>query len=423
MEINGLLPILRRWLIVVLIATAMATVVGWRLAASAEETYEAKSLLLVGPLNTDNDTMRASSALSQTYAELATSDAVLNDVAETTGVGRSELKDGVRATANSATRFLTVRARAEDPEAARDVANAVAVGLVELGRQDALRPEGQLRVIDPATAPSSPTSSAGLIIPLAALAGLLGSATLVLIFEFAGDMAETGEKVSEAAGAPTLTVRRRSRWWPGSSPHADPLKVVATQVELVAPELRSVLVTSASEDDGTAAVALDLAALWAQRRDDLTVLDCTGDRIVVWGAPETDDAPSSEALTEVQARALIDRMAPGHHMVVVVARPPVVSTATLVWARASDVTLLGVRRFQARRTQVRDAASALRAARATVAFALLHDGGPRPESEPPWVPDPSSAGVPGRVATDEGPGRNGSRPPVAVTSTQDGGSR
>lgn len=420
MELTGLLPILRRWLVVVLIATAMATAVGWWLASSADETYEAKAQLLVGPLNTDNDTMRASSSLSQTYAELATSDAILDEVSEVTDVPRSELRDGVRATANGATRFLTIRARASDAESARDVADAVAAGLVELGREDALRPEGQLRVIDPATVPSSPTSPTDLVVPLAAIAGLLGSATLVLIFEFAGDLAETTEKVSEAAAAPALSVRRRARWWPGTAHRADPLKVVATQVELAAPDVRSVLITGASESDGTTSLGLDLAALWAERRDDLTVLDSTGDRIVVWGAPETDEALPRESLTEVQARGLIDRLAPGHHMVVVLAPSPVTSTATLVWARVADVTLLGVRRFQARRAQVREAASNLHAVHASLAFAILHDGAPGHDAGPADPLGPTLA-VP--AAASQEPRANGRRPAAAMAASRQGGSR
>ncbi len=401
MELTGLLPVLRRWLVVVLIATGMATLVGWRLAATADETYEASAMVLVGPLNTDNDTMRASSALSQTYAELATTDAVLDDVAETTGVSRAELTDGVRATANGTTRFLTVRARAEDPESAADVANGVAVGLVDLGRQDALRPEGQLRVIDPATPPSSPISPrTDLVVPLAALAGLLGSATLVLVFEFAGDMAETAVKVTEAAEVPTLTVRRRSHLRLREGRRADALDVVATQVELAAPGARCVVVTGASEDDGTVGLALDLARRWADRREGVTVLDGRADLVTVWGDRAAADAPRREAITEAQARATIDAIAGERHLVVVIAPSPVSSTGTLVWARVADVTLLGVRRFQARRAQVRDAAANLRAARATLAFAILHDGGsgpaadegsgdaPDPEAEPTPVPAP-----------------------------------
>ena len=98
MELTGLLPIIRRWLVVIIAATVMATLVGLLLGSAAGKTYEAKAQMLVGPLNTDRNTMQASGELAQTYAELATSGTVLSTVARDVGVPRHELSSGVRAT-------------------------------------------------------------------------------------------------------------------------------------------------------------------------------------------------------------------------------------------------------------------------------------------------------------------------------------
>lgn len=359
MELNGLLPVLRRWVLVIVIATGVAALVGWRFSASAEEGYESSSVMLVGPLNTDSDTMRASSALAQTYAELATSESLLDRVAEETGVSSSDLEDGVRATANGTTRFLTIRARADTAAAARAVADAVTVDLIRQSREGAVRPEGQLRLIDPASNPERPVTPRGdLVIPLAALAGLLGSAAVVLLYEFVSDSAETAARVGEATGIATLAVPRRR--WAGNRRHPDPLRVVATQVELACPGMRCVAVTRAADGDGSAGIAVALARIWGERHPDVTVLDATGETGV--------------AVTEEGARALVDEHTADGGLLVVITASALTSTAALVWAHVADVTLLGVRRFTTGLGHVRDAASNLQATGAEIPFVLLHDG-------------------------------------------------
>ncbi len=384
MELKSLLPVLRRWALVMVAATAVAALIGVAFSLTAEKTYESQVVILVGPLNTDNGTMRAAASLSQTYAELATSDSLLERAANSTGVPEEDLTDGVRATASGVTRFLTLRARADNPEAAKDVANAVANDLLTLSQAGSARPEGLLQVIDPASTPQNPVSPRGdLVIPLAALAGLLGSAAVVLVFEFLSDTAESAGKVGEAAGVTTLAIPRpRARRFGVGQKGPDPLRVIATQVELGSPDMRCVLVTSGADDDGTAVLALDLARIWGERRAEVTVIDATGPTLRLWDEPATPDAPASASVTEESADELVDRLTGDGGLVVVLTPSPVTSTATLVWAHVADVTLLGVRRFQTRRAQVRDAASNLRASGANMTFALLHDGS-RPAQDAP----------------------------------------
>jgi capsular polysaccharide biosynthesis protein len=413
-ELNGLLPVLKRWILVIAIATGVAVLIGWRFSASADESYEATAVILVGPLNTDNDTMRASGALAQTYAELATSESLLDRVSDETGVPAADLEDGVRSTANGTTRFLTIRARADEAETARAVADAVTVDLIRQSREGAVRPEGQLRLIDPAATPDEPVTPRGdLVIPLAAVAGLLGSAALVLLYEFVSDSAETASKVGEATGIPTLVVGRRRHWGDSRSRRRpDPLRVVATQVELASPSMRAVTVTGASDGDGSAGVAQALARIWSERRP-VVVLDVTGDVVRTEDGAPLPDAPRCSAITEQAARALLDELTADGSLVVVIGPSVVSSTAGLVWSHVADVTLLGVRRFQTQQSQVRNAASNLRATGAEVPFVLLHDGHVRVESHPHRARRP-------RPGPDAGPPASGSgRPPSEATSTPD----
>ena len=64
------LTVLRRWRGMLAAAALTAGVIGYLVASSGTPTYEARSVLLVGPINTDLDTLRAAGQLAHTYAEL-----------------------------------------------------------------------------------------------------------------------------------------------------------------------------------------------------------------------------------------------------------------------------------------------------------------------------------------------------------------
>jgi len=67
----------RRWRTLLVVAALVAGIVGYAVGAGGHKTYEAKAVLLVGPINTDLDTVKAAGQLGQTYAELATTQPVL----------------------------------------------------------------------------------------------------------------------------------------------------------------------------------------------------------------------------------------------------------------------------------------------------------------------------------------------------------
>ena len=68
MELTGYLAVARRWWWTLLVATWVAAMAGLLVATRITPTYEAQAQLLVGPINTDSDTLRASGLLVQTYA-------------------------------------------------------------------------------------------------------------------------------------------------------------------------------------------------------------------------------------------------------------------------------------------------------------------------------------------------------------------
>ena len=119
------------------------------------------------------------------------------------------------------------------------------------------------------------------------------------------------------------------------------------------------------------------------------------------------------------AAEVLEEVETGDGIVIIHAPPATVSAATLVWARVADVTILGVRRFQARRSMIEDVAVNLRAVDANLAFSVLHERY-RPSEvraaapiDAPLDPEPAAAPTTGA--------RRASLETVATDGTSGGG--
>lgn len=183
----------RRWLLLLVMLTATGAALGYFLTANATPVYEAQTRLLVGPLNTDIDTLRASGALTRTYAEIAESDQVL-DRAATAAAGTPEagrlLRRAVGANANDTTRIITIRVKDRDSEMAARMANAIAAELAVLANGTPEKPapaEGAITTVDGAAVPTvsegpKTLNQAG----LCAIAGLLAGLAIAYLTESLG---------------------------------------------------------------------------------------------------------------------------------------------------------------------------------------------------------------------------------------------
>src|SRR5205823_6886175 len=95
------------------------------------------------------------------------------------------LKSKVNVTASDVTRLVAIRARDRNPEQAATIANAVARELVAWASlRGNSSPEGQLTVVESASPPIHSTGpSSAVIVPLAAVAGLLGAFGLAALVD------------------------------------------------------------------------------------------------------------------------------------------------------------------------------------------------------------------------------------------------
>jgi receptor protein-tyrosine kinase len=436
-ELSGYLATARRWWWTLLVATWIAGLAGYLVATQIPPTYEARTTLLVGPYEGDLNTLRASGQLALTYAELATTRGRLEAAIEATGadVSASALSAGTRVTANDTVRTLTIRVQHHDPETAALLANALANQLTTLASAGIGRPEGGLQVQEFATPPDSPIApQVSLIAILTAVAGFLTALVLVVLIEYVGATVRSREDVNRLVPVPFLgQIEGNRSSSPGrglvveqlpASRMASSYRIVATKVVFADTDdpVRSVLLVGAQAGDGTGETAANLAAALATsgRRtvlvdsDDIdgeaTVLLGLDDRpglaevirgqadvadVTVAHGPALDVVPvgrsSLDLLDDGAVRRVLDRLLAEHDLVVV-AGPPTLGTAeALVYARATDASVVVVRRDQTKRDALSHAVESLTLVGTTVLGVVLdaRSGGRfRRRSQPaPVTPD------------------------------------
>ncbi len=186
MDISSYWVVLRRWSLMLVAAAIVSGAVGYAVSSQSPSTYEARARLLVGPVNGEFDVLRASSALTVTYAALAVTEPQMSEVATELGgsVTAEDLSETLTVQSNADTRILTVVARHADAGSAAGIANAAASQLVALARTPGAAPAGRVTLIDPAVAPSEPVApNVTMVALMAAAAGLIFAGAIAALFE------------------------------------------------------------------------------------------------------------------------------------------------------------------------------------------------------------------------------------------------
>lgn len=406
MDLSGYLAIVRRWWWTLIVAAWIAGLTGWLVASTIPPTYESQAKVLVGPLNTDTDTLRASGLLVQTYAQYVSTREVLASAIQEVGLDLSpaDLAASMRVTANDVTRILTIRVQAEDPDQAALLANTIATELEQLTSSGLSRPEGLTQIIEfaePSLEPVAPQVS--LIVMLAAFAGVVVAVVVILLLEYFGDTIRTGRELAALAGVPLLgSVQAASGDKPEAgdlivlqnpaSRAAQPYRLIATKLAL-GPDpdaFSSVLILDADSEPEAAVVATNLAAALGRGGRRTALIDGSGPggtvtRLLGWtereGLSETLAQELRPALPDVmggalaglpggriplegvapdELRTVIEGLTAGGGIAIVVGGPISTSPVSLALARAVDSVVLVARRDRARREDVTLTTEALR---------------------------------------------------------------
>ncbi len=430
MELSGYLAVARRWWWTLIVSAWIAGLTGYLVASTIPPTYESQVKVLVGPLNTDTDTLRASQALVQTFAQYVTTREVLASTILELGLDLTpdEFAEATRATANDVTRILTIRVQAGDRDQAAQLANTLATELEQLTSRGLSRPEGLIQIIEfarPELTPVAPQVS--LLIVLAALAGVVVAIVLVLLLEYFGNTIRTGQELAALAKAPLLgAVPAPGGDPPGpedlvvltapASRSAAPYRLISAKIAL-GPEretILSVLVTDVDREGQAAVVGANLAAALSRFGRHVVLVDGAGAGGTVTRLNDWQDrAGLSELLAEDLAavrptdrdgllsilpagrarlegadperlREIFTALAGDDGLVVIVGAPIQASPVTLALARAADSVIVVARRDRSRREDVEFAAESLRLIGAAPDGVILTERGSirRPRREP-----------------------------------------
>jgi capsular polysaccharide biosynthesis protein len=406
-ELTGYLAVARRWWWTLLVATWVAGVSGYVVASQIPPTYEAESQLLVGPYNTDRDTLAASGDLVQTYSQLVTTTPLLESAIRETGAELSpaELGLATRVTASDTTRFLTIRVQDTNPTMAANLANALAGQIQLLASRGTTRPEGQIQPVDIAVPPTDPIApQKSLIVGLAALAALIGAMVLVMLVEYLSAAVRSEDELTRLTGLPHLGNVDISRSLPSSDRgllDKAPESAAAAAYRLVLAKAafqergraaRSIVVVGAGSDSSSSQVAANLAAITARSGRQVVLVDYDGsdtsvsrifglmDRTGVTDLVDASPADVSSRLVRVsstlrvlpfgqsddpdtdvdRASAVIRSLTEVADLVMINGGALHLSAGALAWAQAADTAILVAVRDQARRDDVEYAAESLR---------------------------------------------------------------
>jgi succinoglycan biosynthesis transport protein ExoP len=407
-ELSGYLAVARRWWWTLLVATWVAGVSGYVVASQISPTYEAETQLLVGPYNTDRDTLAAAGDLVQTYSQLVTTTPLLESAISESGadITPADLALATRVTANDTTRFLSIRVQNTDPQMAANLANKLADEITQLASRGTSRPEGQIQPVQFAVPPTDPIApQKSLIVGLAALAALIGAMVLVMLVEYLSAAVRSEDELTRLTGLAHLGNVDISRSLPsGDRGLLDkaPESAAAAAYRLVQAKAaflergraaRSIVVVGAGSDSASSQVAANLAGLTARSGRQVVLIDNDGsdgsvtriyrlgDRSGVTDLVDASPADVSSRLVRVspnlrvlpygssdegdtidaeRASAILKALAETADLVMINGGVLHLSAGALAWAQAADTSILVAVRDQARRDDVEYAAESLR---------------------------------------------------------------
>jgi capsular polysaccharide biosynthesis protein len=385
--------------------------------------YESEASLLVGPVSADRDVLEAAGQQARTYAGVARTATIVTGAAQRVGLSPQSLRSKLESvTASNITRILTIRARDSDPVRAAEIANAVAGELTAFATEAAgLTPrEGRMRVVERAVPSTNDVApSAGLIVPLAALAGLLGALGLAVLVDSLSTTVKNEQELAQLAPVAVLGSVDGTRLRALGRPfvvEADPdseaaagYRLLAAKIELSNGDrpLRSLLVVDAHGGQSGGRLAANLAGALAEGGARVSLIDSSekGDVRALLGF--SDEAAASESgvtrgrplrvgrvmldrfrvqgsrVTILQLRSasepleleraaeVLTRVAADADVIVLTAPAVDRSPNGLVWSRAAEATVLVTQRDHTKREQIPVAVESLRLAGANIIGTVL----------------------------------------------------
>lgn len=291
MELRDYFRIARKSWLVIVIATLLGVGASAAWIFTRTPIYESSSIVFVSTQSGSSigELQQGSNftqARVQTYAQLVTTPSVVDPVIEALGLDQSASDLSAQVTASNSlnTTLITITASDPDPQAAADLANALATSLaetvesIEAPRGSDISPVRLTRVKDatPAARPTSPNVSLGLL--LGGVAGLVLGIVVAASREALDTKVRSRRDVTEIIDSPiigAIPYDPRAKDRPlivhadPQSPRAESFRTLRTNLQFIdLGERASFVITSsiASEGKSTTAINLSIALADAGKR-------------------------------------------------------------------------------------------------------------------------------------------------------------
>jgi succinoglycan biosynthesis transport protein ExoP len=423
---TGFLSFIRRWWVLVALATVAGGFLGYLHGTRVESAYEAEAIVYVTQPGAGSAALRTASEHVPTYAELVGSGSFLEQAAERLGRRLTDGEPGtdVRGEGNRDTRLVTIRVRSPEAEGTVAIANAVAEELVSVvNRAGRAAPPGELlprvRIVERADGVRRVRPRSTLSAGFGALAGLFAALAVATLGELFRRTVRSEDELAEISPASFLGSVDGGPLSPAGRTPSDPSR---TRIEVDSYGIlvrrleqanegrrpRAVLVAGVSGSERSGLVAGNLAAALAVTgRVTLADLGGKGELVRLFTTARTGDGrplvgPSAAArrsravvtrfpvdlelpltlaslrdplparLDLDRGRDLLELLLAEADTVVLHGAPPDRSPATLGWARLADATVLVARLERTRRRSVASSLQTLRAVGAKTVGTVLY---------------------------------------------------
>ena len=404
MELRAFIDVLRRWWLTFLGAALIGGAAGYVSANQLPEHFESHAKVLVGPVNAEIDTIRAAASLTETYAQLASSEVVVSGAIDelALAISSEDLREAMEVRTDQTTRIVTIGVEADDPQLAADLANAIARGLLPFATP-ASGPEGELTVIDSALPGDHPVGPGPLLLAgLAVIGALLAAALITIAIEYVGGRVRGAYDLHQLVPARFLgrleqaDGRRMNLLGPAGIriESAALLSRLLTQGNNA--KVHSLLVPAIDDDDGTAGLAIELAQVAAASGMRVVIVDAndldpevtelmglhSGDGAIADGRSSTPllgrtQYTNPTVLRELSAPAdpppepLTAALGDGYDLAVIHTAPLHRSGLAVRWAQRVDAAVLAANIGHTHREFLRHAVEALEHSGALIAGSII----------------------------------------------------
>lgn len=207
----------KRWVIVLILPIIAALTSGVISFYIIKPVYQASTTLIVGKKAAesglaatqmlDNNVLLANQQLAKTYATIAQSRTVEQNVIKALGLSLTveELDRMISITQVKTTEILDIQVTNTNPELAASIANTMSQefskAVIEIKKVDSVS------IVDPAVTPAKPVKpNKTLNVLIAFVVGLMASVGLVFLLEYMDNTVKTSEDIEKLLGIPVLGV-------------------------------------------------------------------------------------------------------------------------------------------------------------------------------------------------------------------------